>query len=468
MSDPVAEHEEAVEISKNTVVNGAEPAADGERDEAGPQPLELPVLPLRGMVVYPQTAVPLTVGQPRSMKLVDDAVNGDRVICLVASLDPDNETPGPDEICRIGTRSPDGTLRLLVQGLTRLRIDEFVAHDPWLKASVSEIPEDTEAEELEIEALTRNVVDQFTRMAEMVPSIPGELISSALNMEDPLQLVYAIATYVRIELGEAQNLLEIDSLESKLRHLMALLGKELEVLELGRKIQTEAESGMEKVQREYFLREQMKAIQRELGESDEQTAVKIQKDEEAQQAPERFIEEERVKAGIQRVFDQAAIGRDPAGGVDSDAPGQVGGRAVEFLVDEVGPAADRLPHRQRHCGDVQPGAGHQAIAAQVEQHAQQSAAHRAKDAQTAAPDGDGALLHVEEVLQHPDRGDAFIHQRRRREKDKPQTRAKDGRDDAPGQRAPNVFRVMAAATGQARRHVGRHQHRHDENNAVIA
>ena len=195
MSDPVAEHEEALEVSENAVVNGAEAGADGEVDEAEPQPLELPVLPLRGMVVYPQTAVPLTVGQPRSMKLVDDAVNSDRVICLVASLDPDNETPGPDEVCRVGTRAsihrlsraPDGTLRLLVQGLTRLRIDEFVEHEPWLKASVSEIPEDTEAEELEIEALTRNVVDQFTRMAEMVPSIPGELISSALNMEDPLQ-----------------------------------------------------------------------------------------------------------------------------------------------------------------------------------------------------------------------------------------------------------------------------------------
>ena len=238
------------------------------------------MLPLRGLVVYPQTAVPLSVGQPRSMKLVDDVVNGDRVICLVASKDPDNETPGPEEVYRVGTRAsihrlsraPDGTLRLLVQGLARLRIEEFVTEEPWLKARVSEIPEDLEAEALELEALTRNVVDQFTRMAELVPSIPGELISSALNMEDPLQLVYAIATYVRIEPGEAQNLLEIDSLEAKLHHLMALLGKELEVLELGRKIQTEAQSGMEKVQREYFLREQLKAIQRELGESDEQTA----------------------------------------------------------------------------------------------------------------------------------------------------------------------------------------------------
>ena len=279
MSEPIVERDDPVETTGLAEENGVAAAPADAAEEEAPQPLELPVLPLRGLVVYPQTAVPLTVGQPRSMKLVDNVVNGDRVICLVASKDPDNETPGPDEVFRVGTRasihrlsrSPDGSLRLLVQGLTRLRIDDFVEHEPWLKASVTEIPEELDADELELEALMRNVVDQFTRMAELVPSIPGELISSALNMEDPLQLVYAIATYVRIELDEAQNLLEIDSLEDKLRHLMALLGKELEVLELGRKIQTEAQSGMEKVQREYFLREQLKAIQRELGESDEQT-----------------------------------------------------------------------------------------------------------------------------------------------------------------------------------------------------
>ena len=279
MSEPIVERDDPVETTGLAEENGVAAAPEDAAEEEAPQPLELPVLPLRGLVVYPQTAVPLTVGQARSMKLVDSVVNGDRVICLVASKDPDNETPGPDEVFRIGTRasihrlsrSPDGSLRLLVQGLTRLRIDDFVEEEPWLKASVSEIPEELDADELELEALMRNVVDQFTRMAELVPSIPGELISSALNMEDPLQLVYAIATYVRIELDEAQNLLEIDSLEGKLRHLMALLGKELEVLELGRKIQTEAQSGMEKVQREYFLREQLKAIQRELGESDEQT-----------------------------------------------------------------------------------------------------------------------------------------------------------------------------------------------------
>ncbi len=117
----------------------------------------------------------------------------------------------------------------------------------------------------------RNIVDQFTRLADLVPSIPGELITSALNVDDPLQLVYAIATYIRLGVGDQQRILELDSTNEKLRLLMNILNKELEVLELGRKIQTEAQSEIEKVQREYYLREQLKAIQKELGEGDEQT-----------------------------------------------------------------------------------------------------------------------------------------------------------------------------------------------------
>jgi ATP-dependent Lon protease len=245
-------------------------------------PAEVPILPLRGVVVYPQTAVPLTVGQPRSIKLVDEVVSGDRLIGLVTAMDPELETPGPDDIYRVGTlasihrlfRAPDGTIRMLVQGLSRIEIDEFTATEPYLKARVHGVSETVE-ESLEVEALSRNVVDLFTRLAELVPSIPGELITSALNVDDPLQLVYAIATYIRVDLEEAQKLLELQSTEAKLRQLMAILSKELEVLELGRKIQTEAQSEMEKVQREYYLREQLKAIQRELGEADEQ-AVEVE------------------------------------------------------------------------------------------------------------------------------------------------------------------------------------------------
>ncbi|NWF68496.1 MAG: endopeptidase La [Chloroflexi bacterium] len=251
--------------------------APDEQDNDIDIPAELPILPLRGLVVYPQTAIPLTVGQARSIKLVDDVVAGNRLVGLVTAFDPEMEMPGPDDVYRIGTlasihrlfRAPDGTIRLLVQGLARIQVDEFTAHEPYLRAKVHAIPE-ASAESLEIEALVRSVVDLFTKMADLVPGIPSELISSTLNVDDPMQLVYSIATYARIELSEAQRLLEIDDVETKLRHMIGLLSKEVEVLELGRKIQTEAQSEIEKTQREYYLREQLKAIQRELGEGDEQ------------------------------------------------------------------------------------------------------------------------------------------------------------------------------------------------------
>ena len=255
------------------------PARDEDDIDQTDIPSELPILPLRGLVVYPQTAIPLTVGQPRSIKLVDDVVSGDRLIGLVAAKDPELETPGPEDVYQVGTlasihrlfRAPDGTIRLLVQGLARIRIETYTGTEPYLRARVRAIPETSE-DTLEVEAMVRNVVNLFTRLADLVPNIPGELVTSALNVDDPLQLVYAIATYIRISLEDAQELLELESTDAKLRRLMTILTKELEVLELGRKIQTEAQSEMEKVQREYFLREQLKAIQRELGEGDEQTA----------------------------------------------------------------------------------------------------------------------------------------------------------------------------------------------------
>lgn len=247
-------------------------------DEQEPQiPPDLPILPLRGTVVYPHTAIPLTVGQPRSIRLVDDVATSNRLVGLFAAVDPALETPGPDQIYTTGTlaqihrlfRAPDGTIRLLVQGLTRIQIKEYLATEPYLKASVTPYPEDME-ESLEVEALMRNVIDQFTRLSDLMPNLPTELISAALNLDDPLQLVYTIATYIRIDLEDQQRLLELNTVVDKLRLLMGILSKELEVLELGHKIQNEAQSEMEKVQREYFLREQLKAIQRELGEGDEQ------------------------------------------------------------------------------------------------------------------------------------------------------------------------------------------------------
>ena len=247
--------------------------------EALKYPEVLPILPLRGVVVYPQTAVPLTIGQIRSIKLVDEAsVTPGKLIALVAARDPDIEEPGPADLYPVGTiatihqlfRVPDNTIRLLVQGLVRFRLGEFIQTDPYLKAHIEVIPETVETG-LEIVALARSARDQFEQISGLTPSIPRELVASITSLEDPLQTAYTISNFQRIDLQDAQTLLELDSTQAKLGKLVDLLVRETEVLSLGAKIQNQARSGIEKVQRDYFLREQMKAIQKELGENDEQT-----------------------------------------------------------------------------------------------------------------------------------------------------------------------------------------------------
>jgi len=249
-----------------------------DKNEGQKFPDVLPILPLRGVVVYPNSAVPLTVGQARSIKLVDDVVGGDKLVGLVAALNPDQEAPGPNELYKFGTiatvhrllRAPDGTVRLLVQGMKRFRLGEFVAEEPYLKAHIHLAPENDETN-IETDALARNARDQFQQITQMIPSFPDELVNSITSLEDPLQTAYTIANFQRIDLKDAQEILELDSVYDKLKKLIGLLVREAEVLTIGQKIQNEARGEIEKVQREYFLREQMKAIQRELGEKDEQS-----------------------------------------------------------------------------------------------------------------------------------------------------------------------------------------------------
>ena len=243
----------------------------------------IPILPLRGVVVYPQTAVPLTIGQARSIKLVDEvSTTTEKLVGLVAARNPEIEEPGPADLYTIGTiatvhrlfRAPDNTIRLLVQGLMRFRVLEIVETEPYLKARIEILPEVVETG-LEIEALARSARDQFEQISGLTPSIPRELVASIVTLEDPLQITYTIANFQRIELKDAQTLLELDSTKAKLEKLVDLLVHEAEVLSLGAKIQNQARSEIEKVQREYYLREQMKAIQKELGENDEQ-AVEVE------------------------------------------------------------------------------------------------------------------------------------------------------------------------------------------------
>jgi ATP-dependent Lon protease len=249
-----------------------------EAEESLTVPGELAILPLRGVVVYPLTFQALNVGQPRSIQLVDAATVNKEMIGLVAARDPEIEEPGPDDVYQIGVaatihrmiKAPDGTIRLLVQGVERIHIEEWTAEEPYLRARVSTLPDEVE-DSLEVKALMRNATDLLRRLVSLVSQLPDELLMAAINLDDARQLVYFIATNIRMDLPDAQSILEIGSVREKLLKLTSILTNELEVLELGRKIQTEAQSEMEKMQREYFLREQLKAIQKELGESDEQT-----------------------------------------------------------------------------------------------------------------------------------------------------------------------------------------------------
>ncbi|MCC6791530.1 MAG: LON peptidase substrate-binding domain-containing protein, partial [Thermomicrobiales bacterium] len=241
--------------------------------------LSLPVLPLRGTVVFPLTVVPLAAAQARSLRLIDDVMSGDRTVALVMQKDSEQEGAGPGDVYEVGTiatilqmmRVPDGSVRLAVQGTERMRIEKFVSEEPFLFAEIETAPESNEAT-VEVQALTRNTLDLFQRLVSLVSHLPDELVTAALNVEDPKHLVYLVATNLRMEPEERQKLLEIDSVQEKLGVLNAFIAKELDVLELGKKLQSEVQEELGKSQREYYLREQMKAIQRELGESSETEA----------------------------------------------------------------------------------------------------------------------------------------------------------------------------------------------------
>jgi ATP-dependent Lon protease len=240
---------------------------------------DLPVLPLRGVVVYPMMWLPLPIGQRRSIRLVEDNLPENRIIALLTSKDEDVEKPSPDQIHTIGTaaqvhrvlRTPDGTIRLLVQGMERIRVVEYVQEDPYLRARVEVLPEAME-QNIELEAIMRAVQELFRRLIDLEPQMPDELAVMAVNVENARQLAYLVASSMRLSAEEGQRLLEMDSIYDKLLRLTQLLHKEVEVLELGRKIQSEAQGEMERMQRDFFLREQLKAIQKELGEDDEQAA----------------------------------------------------------------------------------------------------------------------------------------------------------------------------------------------------
>ncbi|HWZ17273.1 MAG TPA: endopeptidase La [Ktedonobacteraceae bacterium] len=243
-------------------------------------PDELPILPLKDTVIYPFAVQPLGVGQERSIRLIDEVMRGNRLVVLVAQKSAEIEQAGQDDIFKIGTvsriarmiRMPDSTIQIIVQGLERVEIGEFTQDKPYLVAHVALKPDIQEKDD-ETEAIKRNVVGYFQRLVALVQNVPEGVAAAALNLEEARQVVYVIATFVQMELELRQKLLEIDSVRDKLENLSTFLAHELEIFELGKKIQTSAQEEMGKVQREYLLREQLKAIQRELGEESEEQAT---------------------------------------------------------------------------------------------------------------------------------------------------------------------------------------------------
>jgi ATP-dependent Lon protease len=246
-----------------------------ERQDEITFPATLPVLPLKETVVFPESVAPLAIGQERSIKLVEDVVSGDRLLALVAVRDPAVEQPGWDDLHAVGTAAvihkmikvPDGTLRILVQGMRRIQREQPVSDEPYLVGQFVELPDELE-ETPEVEALTRNVQNLFGRVIGLVPYLPEELQLAAANVEDPSALCNLVASTLRLKTEEKQRLLELTNVEGRLRAVSAILNRELEVLELGSKIQSQVQEEMEKGQREFFLRQQLKAIQEELGEGD--------------------------------------------------------------------------------------------------------------------------------------------------------------------------------------------------------
>jgi ATP-dependent Lon protease len=242
-------------------------------------PARLPVLPLKETVVFPASMTPLAIGQERSVALIGDVVAGDRLLALLTVENAEAETPGWDDLYRVGTaavvhkmiRVPDGTLRVLVQGLRRVRIEQPVTVDPYLVGELIELPDVVE-ESKELEALTRNVQAQFARIVGLVPYLPEELQIATANVDDPSALCSLVASTIRLKTEERQKLLELVDVGERLREVSVILNRELEVVELGSRIQSQVQSELEKGQREFILRQQLKAIQEELGEGDPEQA----------------------------------------------------------------------------------------------------------------------------------------------------------------------------------------------------
>lgn len=274
-------------------------------------PGELPLLPLKDTVVYPLTVYPLVIGKEKSIRLINDVTVGDKILGLTAQRKADVEVHSINDIYTIGTmarilqmvKAPDGTLRVLVQGVERISIGQFLQLEPYIKSRIKATPDRVE-KSVQLDALMRGVSELFQKMVALMPNMPEELSSAAINIEDARQLAYLVATNIRMDLPQRQDILETENVFDKLTKLMQTLNREVEVLELGRKIQGQARDQMQKAEKDYLLRQQLSAIRKELGEEiDEGSEIKSLRDkvEAAKLPPEADKEAKRELARLEKL-----------------------------------------------------------------------------------------------------------------------------------------------------------------------
>ncbi|HVN24864.1 MAG TPA: endopeptidase La [Syntrophorhabdales bacterium] len=239
-------------------------------------PAELPILPLRGTVAYPDLIIPLVVGREKSIRLVDDAMSRDRLIGIITQKNPDIEEPGLEDLYTVGcvatimkmVKMVDGSQRIVVQGLCRFKLIEFSETEPNFRARVLPVFEEYQ-KDIEIDAMYINLKNLFKKAVEIAPYLSSELAQIAAKIESPGNLADLVASTINISAAERQEILEKIDIKERLKKVTILLNRELETLELSTKIQSHIKEGIDKTQREYYLREQLKAIQKELGEVDE-------------------------------------------------------------------------------------------------------------------------------------------------------------------------------------------------------
>ena len=242
-------------------------------------PSELSILPLRGVVIFPSAIVPLLISRGPSLRLVEEALAGDRMLGLMTQKNPEEETPQPEGLYSRGTagrilkmlKYPDASVRILVQGLRRIDIVEYTQREPYLKARVRHL-QDTIRPSKDLEAIQAHMVNQFAKFVSMIPYLPDELQVVVMNIKDPGKVTDLIASNLNISLDEKQDLLSTLDVRLRLEKLSGILNREIELLELGHKIQSQVQSELNKNQKEFYLRQQLKAIQKELGEGDGKTA----------------------------------------------------------------------------------------------------------------------------------------------------------------------------------------------------